>query len=411
MMQIEETVKGLQQHAANFVHSTYVLARWAIEVPELEAKILFGRHLYLDVVAVELLQRRLSELSVDWMPHNAFSQTPALKINNASTTAARLVSFYRNFKPELIIALATHARQASILVDEPSVLLLEALIRDQRRAIEEANNLSRLLADIFAGFASEGPREGALIEVGEPFDAEHLKQGAPTRPARDTRFNEHGPPGLVGDGINFDREQIIALMHMNLTDLEIPSIEACARLILDFREMPWQFVLDMSRQAWDESRHAEAFRRQILEMGGKLGAFGISHALWDMATDQSLEVRLGLHQRIGEWIGVDGAFWHAKKFAESHKENLASLFDFVARDEITHVAFGNKWINFLVGSTASAVEEVHKLALARRADFGKHEDGPLIFPLNEEACQRAGFTQPKLGELVEQYRKHGSRLT
>src|SRR5262249_31088161 len=126
---------------------------------------------------------------------------------------------------------------------------------------------------------------------------------------------------------------------------------------------------------------------------------------------QSLEVRLGLHQRIGEWIGVDGALWHARKFTETEEPNVALLFDYVARDEITHVSFGNKWINHLVGPATPAVENVHARAMARRAEFGKHEEGPLIFPLNEEACRRAGFMPQEIADLAEQYRKYGSRLT
>jgi uncharacterized ferritin-like protein (DUF455 family) len=223
----------------------------------------------------------------------------------------------------------------------------------------------------------------------------------PLRPARDNRFAETASNPNLTDTVK--------LLHVFYTDLEISTIEACSRLIVEFPAMPWQFVVDMARQCWDEARHAEAFRTRLLQLGGRMGTYAMSYALWDMAAGEPVDVSLAVQQRVGEWIGVDGAIWQAQHLRFGGDEITSDLFEFVALDEITHVSYGNKWLRSVAGSE-SRVKVVHDLALDKRSACGKSVDGPLTFPYNDWACERGGFTETERDELRGRFLKFGSQF-
>lgn len=186
-------------------------------------------------------------------------------------------------------------------------------------------------------------------------------------------------------------------------------MEACSRLILHSKGMPWGFTVDMARQCWDEARHAQAFTDRLLDLGGRVGMYAHSHTLWEMTADQPIAVQLAIHQRIGEWVGVDGALWNADRFRSLGDHATADLMDFVARDEMTHVAFGNRWIRWM-HHVDSDVDVVMTQALLRRAAFGKSVGGPLMFPFNRWACERAGFTSVEVTALEQAALERGTRF-
>ena len=44
---------------------------------------------------------------------------------------------------------------------------------------------------------------------------------------------------------------------------EFQAMEAAGRTLFDFPDAPWEFQLDMARQVWDESRHAEIYMKLL----------------------------------------------------------------------------------------------------------------------------------------------------
>jgi len=128
-----------------------------------------------------------------------------------------------------------------------------------------------------------------------------------------------------------------------------------------------------------------------------------------MGNDQPTDVRLAIQQRIGEWSGVEGALWHSRQFASAGDERTAAIWEFVAQDEIGHVAFGNKWIRYLAGSE-EAVQRIHDRALAVRRAHGKNLETQPTFSFDRTACLRAGFSAHVVEEYEERVRQHGSRL-
>ncbi len=54
---------------------------------------------------------------------------------------------------------------------------------------------------------------------------------------------------------------------------EMQAMEAKGRTLFDFPDAPWEFQIDMARQVWDESRHAEIFIKLLEYTGSFLGNF------------------------------------------------------------------------------------------------------------------------------------------
>jgi uncharacterized ferritin-like protein (DUF455 family) len=61
---------------------------------------------------------------------------------------------------------------------------------------------------------------------------------------------------------------------------EMQAMEAAGRTLFDFPDAPWEFQLDMARQVWDESRHAEIFIKLLEYVGSFLGEFPETEVLW-----------------------------------------------------------------------------------------------------------------------------------
>jgi uncharacterized ferritin-like protein (DUF455 family) len=223
-----------------------------------------------------------------------------------------------------------------------------------------------------------------------------VSAGSPERPARDGRFSTSADSPPIDPA---DPATAALFLHNMLMSVEIPSIEVCGRMIADFPEMPWEFVLDMSRQCWDEARHARLCYDRLRQLGGSIGQLAVDTQLWDLSADQPLDIQLAVQQRLGEWLGVDGAVQAVDALRQHGDLVTAQMFEYVAADEIGHVGYGNKWIRYLAGNDDQRVWEIHARAVERRASFGKAVNGPVLLPLNRRACERAGFTVEEIQRL------------
>src|SRR5258708_13150083 len=72
--------------------------------------------------------------------------------------------------------------------------------------------------------------------------------------------------GLTGVIVTLDEEALRARLHTIYTG-ELQAMEAAGRTLFDFPHPPWEFQLEMARQAWDESRHTEIFCRLVEYIG------------------------------------------------------------------------------------------------------------------------------------------------
>lgn len=193
-------------------------------------------------------------------------------------------------------------------------------------------------------------------------------------PTRDGRFY---PVDKVAGMPDLDINTIV------LMGTEIPTIEHCCSMYVDFPDMPPEFHVDVAYQMADEVRHAFGFMERFNWLGIEVRHFPVDFDLWSATTEQPLELRLAIHQRVGEWAGVAAQEAYVERLiADSPDPAFARFLKYVTLDEIQHVAYGNKWLRHL----AKDDDEVWKIDARARAIRGTP---PLPYP--GWAAQMAGF--------------------
>jgi hypothetical protein len=84
-------------------------------------------------------------------------------VRSEATTAARIGAFYEGLLPGLIARYRAYVAATDPVLDEPSVVIIDRILRDLERHRQEANSLCEALklAPAKPGFAS---REAAIGE-------------------------------------------------------------------------------------------------------------------------------------------------------------------------------------------------------------------------------------------------------
>ena len=86
---------------------------------------------------------------------------------------------------------------------------------------------------------------------------------------------------------------------------EMQAMEGAGRTVYDFPDAPWEFVMDMARQAWDESRHVETYLGLLDHLGGYVGEFPETTLLWRCACAEDAAARVAGVNRGLEGLACD----------------------------------------------------------------------------------------------------------
>ena len=216
------------------------------------------------------------------------------------------------------------------------------------------------------------------------------------------------------NALPFDEETLRARLHGIYTG-ELQAMEAAGRTLFDFPDAPWEFQLDMARQVWDESRHAEIFQRLVEYMGAKPGDYVETEILWRCTQAEDPAARIAGINRGLEGLACD-VFDQMIRIAQRNgDEVIERSIDYVLADEITHVRMGSKWMRKLTEGDPDrlaraqafqeTVDEVFNFRGGRRlAEDLKVDDG-MTLTIAREARLLAGFTEEEIQRLIESTRK------
>lgn len=188
-----------------------------------------------------------------------------------------------------------------------------------------------------------------------------------------------------------------ALIH-SLVHIEFNAINLALDIVWRFPGMPEAFYLDWIQVAREEAYHFNMLAEHLRAMGYEYGDFPAHDGLWDMArrTSEDLLARLALVPRTLEARGLDASPAIRQKLSSAGDDKGAAILDIILRDEITHVAIGNKWYGFLCEQQGlDPVKQYRQLARHYRAPRQRG-------PFNLEARREAGFTQAELDALLEE---------
>lgn len=116
-------------------------ARWTPSTPEMEVKVLFGRHIWDYAQMADALGKRTFELRAPEhfnLPTSDAYEALLDDIAAASSTEDRLAVLYEGLLPRLIERYREYAEATDPILDEPTVVIVERNIRELERQREEA---------------------------------------------------------------------------------------------------------------------------------------------------------------------------------------------------------------------------------------------------------------------------------
>ena len=212
----------------------------------------------------------------------------------------------------------------------------------------------------------------------------------PGRPARPQLV----PPRDVPSRTPFTLEGRAALLHA-IAHIEFNAINLALDAVWRFDAMPDAFYLDWLGVAAEEALHFTLLREHLLTLGHDYGDFDAHAGLWLMTqrTAGDVVARMALVPRTLEARGLDATPPLQDKFARAGDARAVEILAVILRDEIGHVAIGNRWYRWLCerdGLDAMA----HYRWLTER-----YQAPRLRPPFNTAARLAAGFTEEELAAL------------
>ncbi|MDI1260759.1 ferritin-like domain-containing protein [Aquabacterium sp.] len=187
-----------------------------------------------------------------------------------------------------------------------------------------------------------------------------------------------------------------ALIHA-LAHIELNAIDLALDLAFRFHGMPDEFYLDWLNVAKEEALHFTLLRNHLVHLGHDYGHFPAHNSLWEMAekTKHDILARIALVPRTMEARGLDASPPIKAKLLTIEDQKGAEIIDLILRDEIGHVAVGNKWYRVLC--TERGRDPLTTYAALASAFSAPRLKGPF----NLEARRAAGFDEDELYALEQ----------
>ncbi|MEK6258059.1 MAG: hypothetical protein AABP62_05515 [Planctomycetota bacterium] len=353
--------------------------------PVYELKTAFSLHAYLCAEHASAYRQRVSELrepplGLDVVPHEALKLL-CDEVLCSPSHVELVVGIYEVIVPALIDSLEQYRATTNLLADAPSVrvnrfCLLEledmrAFGRQATACLVDGAARERLVPWVgllreCVASAELGARSAEQEQEDKPsalpFSCSALR--APSSallphfsatpfqydpvPRRDARFCDSYNAGVNPEAFLYDdrfvaRDKVLMMLYKRLREIDVP--EMMASIIHQTQGKPWKFSRDMSRQLWDEARHAMLGEVGFVHLGIDWSQIPINFT-WSLNLNTQLTpqerhavlffIEQGLMPRSGkryEW-----------EVGQASGLPLSALFqDFDWADEVLHSQIGREW--------------------------------------------------------------------
>lgn len=279
---------------------------------------------------------------------------------------------------------------------------VDCLISENKRDALEfwTSTLERLLA-------AAGDLDGSVAPSGEK--VERAFSATPHRyngvPQRDERFIDPYNMGVNAEAMLFNPEveplpKSIMLYFKRMREIDVP--EVMSSIMAETPGKPWEYYRDMTRQLWDEARHA---------MMGEVG-FASMNIDWttiplNFTWSLGLNTKLSAKDRHAVLYAIEQGLMPKKNGKENEWEiavatanRLTMLIqDYDWADEVLHARNGRQWLVPEIGSQTEALaygENVWSRVLvdwSKWRNEGKTEHRNWWPDVYRKACQNWG-TEP-----------------
>lgn len=368
---VDETVALLKRY--NYVKTSLneFFATHIAHTPEWEVKCGFSLHLWLEAEHCAWLRKRVTEMRepphyLDTVPDDRL-QAFFAELIRSHTTLELLVGVYAVVKPAMIAALKQHLDRANPLIDHPTIRQLRVILGEEEEMVawgrQAITALTRTPEDVqvanaweehlswylaaAGGIAGDQPASESLPPTprsdGSPYQADWI-------PQRDQRFVDPFNHSAKIDEYYQDEtlppdERVCALLYKRLREIDVP--EWMGPIIARTRGKAWEYYHDMSRQLWDEARHA---------MMGSVGLYAKGVPFYRYPIDIQSSYSLNrdyepIEAHIILW-GIEqslmpretGKRWEWE-IATAANDVLSTRFqDYDWADEVLHAQIGRKWL-------------------------------------------------------------------
>jgi uncharacterized ferritin-like protein (DUF455 family) len=212
------------------------------------------------------------------------------------------------------------------------------------------------------------------------------------RPAQPILVRPRELPRRRSDSLEGRAVLFHALTHIEFTAINLALDHACR-----FHGLPAGYYGDWLRIAEEEVGHFDLLRGHLRGLGYDYGDFRAHGGLWQMAESTAYDAlaRMALVPRGLEARGLDVNPGIKAKLEESGDPAGAALLDIILRDEVGHVAAGDRWFRYLCTERGLEPETTYRSLIAR------HLKGGLRGPFHREARLAAGFTADELATLEQ----------
>ncbi|MEO2090557.1 MAG: hypothetical protein ABGY75_13815, partial [Gemmataceae bacterium] len=275
---LDECVRRLKRFHYCFKRLHEILTARITSEPIYELKTAFAHHAYLCAEHVTALRQRVSEmreppLGLEDVPH------PALaihfdEIQNAPSTQILVGGVMLAFG-NLLSGIHQYRQLTHPLTDAPSRRLLkfamselseitsfyarvmEALHCDMAEITDWGKHVLEVLLAHADWFDDQGLAELRLLPIPCRYSATPYTYDP--IPQRDERFADLWNQGVNAEAFLYDetkpaQAKVLMMLFKRLREIDVP--EMMAGIIAQTPGKPWGYYRDMSRQVWDEARHA-----------------------------------------------------------------------------------------------------------------------------------------------------------
>ncbi|WP_395826836.1 ferritin-like domain-containing protein [Elstera sp.] len=210
----------------------------------------------------------------------------------------------------------------------------------------------------------------------------------PDRPARPDQPTLVSPSAMPHRRLTRGVRGRVTLLHA-LAHIELNAVDLAWDIVARFApQFPPAFAADWLTVAADEAEHFALLAARLADLGAAYGDLPAHDGLWQSAQETAGDAlaRLAVIPMVHEARGLDVTPMMIEKLRAVEDETSAQVLERIYRDEIGHVALGNRW--FLWLAAARGLDDPRR---AWQTLIRQHFRGALKPPFNDEARATAGF--------------------
>lgn len=378
---VDESVDRIKRYHFALKRLMQILQARLTAEPLYELKMAFSLHSHYCAEHCTAMRERVAEMRT---PPLGLEKIPDPhlelffnEIQNAPTTGALLIGLYGHAFPALLRGLQRHVAETNPLSDHPSLRICRFAALEIAEAVEYGAQALTCLVDEAQNQQEAGWEEllQSLLDAAGDLDGASEKQPF-TRPLqyslhprpheklpkRDDRFPDPYNMGVHAEEFLYDprfqsRDKTLMMYYKRLREIDVP--EMMATILTETAGKPWGYYRDMTRQLWDEARHAMMGEVGFVKLGIDWPKHVMVNFTWSLGLNSQLLpwerhavlyfIEQGLMTKTGkrfEWeVGADSG------------DELSKLFqDYDWADEVLHARIGRDWYVSAFGDQKEAID-------------------------------------------------------